>query len=161
PTSYRFEVDTPLHGRAWWTSVEKIAEPGRMATVEARAAGRHEAEFTLTNVAGMVFTPDPEVFDLTRRLVVRVNGKRVFSGEIRGDRQLRLTPSSARKEPARGAALSAWRNHPVATAAEQLEIGGDESLLGCAPPLERTSPSTTGATTGGCRFRRARWISST
>jgi predicted esterase len=130
PKSYRFDVDTPLHGRAWWTTVQKIQVPGRMASVEARASGRHLAEFTLTNVSQLLFAPDPEVFDLTRPLTVHVNGKRVFSGAIRAGHQLSLTPSTAAEIPLRVAPIAAPRTHPVATAPEPLDIAGDESPLG-------------------------------
>jgi predicted esterase len=130
PTSYRFDVDTPLHGRAWWTDVERISEPGRMARVEARAEGRGVAAFTLTNVARFTFAPDPAVFDLGRPLTVRVNGQPVFTGAIGAGKRLRITGRAAELVDAEPHPLAAWRQHTVATAPEPLAIAGDESPLG-------------------------------
>lgn len=130
PKSYAFDIDTPLHGRAWWTTVEQIAEPGRMARIEARAESPHQVDFTLTNIAAMTFAPDPAVFDLSARLQVRVNGKRVFSGRLRDNEHLRVTPASAaRIASAQTPPLASWRRHPVANAAEEIDMAGDESRL--------------------------------
>src|SRR5579862_1342468 len=36
PKTFTFEVDTLLHSRAYWVTVETIAQPGKMAVVKAR-----------------------------------------------------------------------------------------------------------------------------
>ena len=125
PRQYVFEVDTPLHGRAWWSSVESVAEPGSIAVVKARAEG-NRAIFDVTNVAELVFLPDGEVFDLNRPVRVEVNGKRVFEGALTAEQEL---PIGGQPRPRRRFSLAAWRNHPVAQAPHALDIGGTESPL--------------------------------
>jgi hypothetical protein len=125
PRQYVFEVDTPLHGRAYWSSVEAIAEPGKMAVVKARAEA-NRAIFDLTNVAELVFLPDSQVFDLNRPVRVEVNGRRVFEGLLTGQQEL---PIGGSPRPRRACSLTAWRNHPVAQAPQALDIQGTESPL--------------------------------
>ena len=125
PREYVFEVDTPLHGRAWWSSVESIAEPGKMAVVRARADG-NRAIFDVENVGELVFLPDGEVFDLTRPVRVEVNGDLAFEGALTAEQEL---PIGGRPRPRRPYSLTGWRNHPVAHAPRALDIQGDESPL--------------------------------
>ncbi|MBL9209015.1 MAG: prolyl oligopeptidase family serine peptidase, partial [Opitutaceae bacterium] len=89
PAEYLFEVDTPLHGRAYWTDVTDLVQPGRVAVVRARAGGPRRVELQLENVAALTLFPDAKVFDLTGPLAVTVNGAAVFEGALPGDRQLR------------------------------------------------------------------------
>lgn len=37
PREFVFEADAPLHGRAWWVSVDAMAKPGRMAQIQGQA----------------------------------------------------------------------------------------------------------------------------
>jgi predicted esterase len=133
PRSYFFELDTPLHGRAWWTSVEKIANPGRMASVEAEAAADNVARFRLVNVTEFTVTPDAKVFDLSAPVEVIVDGRAVFKGRIDSGSELRLRGGprdwQARLEKRRVYSLTAYRTHPVAEAPEQLDMLGTEKRL--------------------------------
>ena len=126
PRAYTFEVDTPLHGRAWWSEVESIASPGKVAVVKARAEG-NRAIFDLTNVGELVFLPDDKVFDLGRPVRVEVNGAGVFEGLLTAAQEL---PIGGAPRPRRPYSLTAWRNHPVAEAPRALDIAGTESPLG-------------------------------
>lgn len=115
PRKYYFEADTPLHGRAWWTTMTRFTDPGKMAWVEAEAVDRHTARVRTENVLGLEFHPDSAVFDLSAPVTVEVNGK---AWEPR------------RYEAARAADLCAeWRTHPVAKAPETLEMLGTEKPL--------------------------------
>jgi predicted esterase len=133
PRAYFFETDTPLHGHAWWTCVDKIARPGRMASLEAEAPSGQRVRFTPTNLAEFSFTPDPKVFDLSEPIEVVVAGKTVFQGRIGSDAELRLRggPGSwqATLDKRRDVSPTAYRTHPVAEAPEVLDMLGTEKRL--------------------------------
>lgn len=131
PREYAFEVDTPRHGHAWWTAVEAITEPGKVALVKARAEGRGRARLQLTNVAALAFAPDPEVFD--GAIEVSVDGKRVYKGRLPAAQELSITGGPGRWKAAPRSrserSLTAWRTHPVAEAPERLDMRGLEAPL--------------------------------
>ncbi len=129
PREFAFEVDTPLHGAAWWAAVDVLAEPGKMAVIEARAENRHEARFALTNVAQLGFLPDPEVFDIAEPLQVFVNGRCVFEGRISMAEELIVSGDRTAVQPRREVSPTAWCNHPVAEAPELLDMLGTEARL--------------------------------
>jgi len=133
PTEYVFEVDTPLHGRAYWTDVTAMEQPGRIAVVRARAGGRRRAEVQLENVAALTLFPDAKIFDLTAPLAVTVNGATVFEGALREDQQLRLLKQGATWrttfETRQPVVLTGYRTNPVAVAPEALDNTGTEARL--------------------------------
>jgi len=131
PKSYFFELDTPLHGRAWWTTVERIAEPGRMASIAAEAGGENRVRFTLNNVAEFTFTPDPHVFDLSTAISGTV-GAAHFNVKVPRGKRLRLGGArfgAISLEPDAAPPLTAYRNHPAAEAPEPLDMQGTEKRL--------------------------------
>src|SRR5262249_51039741 len=134
PGEYTFEIDTPLHGKAYWTAVEVLARPGRKAVIHARAEARYRAHFATENIAEFVFFPDSEVFDLSRPLEVLVNDVAIFSARCGPDQELRIRRESAHweatLEPRRVRPLEAWHTHPVARAPEAVGLGGTEAKLG-------------------------------
>jgi predicted esterase len=133
PRQYVFEVDTPLHGRAYWTDVEAIAAPGKMAVVKARADGKNRAQLNLENVAALAFFPDPQDFDPAGRMEVAVDDKKVFSGAIAPRQELEIQGGAgkwrARLRPRREYYLTAFRTHPVAVAPKALTMQGTEPVL--------------------------------
>ncbi len=129
PRSYFFELDTPLHGEAWWTRVERIAQPGRMASIEARADSRERAVFNTVNVAAFVFHPDRTVFEAGAPLEVMVNGRGVWKAIITDGQDLRIAAGTARLVPAKPRNLTAWHTETVARAPLSLDMQGDEKLL--------------------------------
>lgn len=129
PRSYFFELDTPLHGEAWWTRVERITQPGRIASIEARADVRERAVFHTTNVAAFVFRPDRAVFDAGAPLEVIVNGRSAWKALIPDGQELRIAAGTARLEPAKPRKLTAWRTETVAHAPLSLDMHGEEKLL--------------------------------
>jgi predicted esterase len=133
PKSYFFEVDTPLHGRAWWTAVEKIAAPGRMASVRAEAVGKNAVRLELENVAELSFVPDPVVFDVGQSIAMTIADTVVAEKIIPAGQQLRLSggPGQWRAElqPARPEALTVYRRFPVAEAPETIDMLGTEKRL--------------------------------
>lgn len=132
PKAYYFELDTPLHGAAWWTDVEKLQMPGKMAAIDARADG-NTARLKLTNIAEFTFAPDAEVFDLAQPVTVQLDGETVFQGVIAPAQAVRFSWSgerwSAAVETRAPRDLTAWRTHPVAEAPRELDMTGDEKLL--------------------------------
>jgi predicted esterase len=133
PRDYVFEVDTPLHGRAYWTAVDAIATPGKVATVRAKAEGDRRVRLDLENVASLAFFPDAAVFDLAQPLAVVVNQAEVYAGMLPRDRQLRLVAAGrawkTTVEPRQEQDLTTYRTHPVAVAPAALDNRGTESLL--------------------------------
>lgn len=133
PLSYKFVAETPLHGRAWWTSVERFEEPGKMAYVQAEAAGRNTVHLRLRNVAEVDFIPDPAVFDLQKAITVTVNGVAVATEMFPAGHDMRLRNGSTqwRSEvrESRFIPLTAYRQRPVATAPESLDMLGTEKRL--------------------------------
>lgn len=133
PTEYVFEIDTPLHGRAYWTDVTALEQPGRIAVVRARAGGPRRVELQLENVAAIALFPDAKVFDLSAPLAVSVNGAVVFEGSLPDNRQLRLVQAGgawrATLEARRPPVLTAYRTNPVAVAPEALDNTGTEARL--------------------------------
>ncbi|MFN7923200.1 MAG: 5'-nucleotidase C-terminal domain-containing protein [Bryobacteraceae bacterium] len=130
PRRYYFEVDTPLHGAAYWTVVERMERPGEMAWIQAEAPGGNRAHFTVSNVAEFTFAPDYFFLDTTRPLYVTVNGRTVWTGPIPVEQQLRLTAGwTASLEPKQARELTAWRKHSVARTSGRLDMVGNEKLL--------------------------------
>lgn len=121
PKQYEFIVDTPLHGRVWWTSVNRIEKPGRIAVVKAEAEGNNRVRFTLTNVADLSFIPDPKIFRQGRRLAVVVDGNTVFDGRIPILRELKIASGRASVQPISPFSRTSFRTHPVGNAAESLD----------------------------------------
>lgn len=142
PAEYEMVVDTPLHGRVWWTSVEKMEKPGKVAVVKASAkAGR--AELTLTNVAELALTPDAALFRPAAPLEVVVNGARVFRGRIPPGQELLIAGRKGKLRAARPFSRVAYRNHPVAVAPQSLEATGEKAPL--ARWIAEAMRSATGA----------------
>lgn len=133
PKSYSFDVDTPLHGHAFWTTVEKLSEPGEVAELDAEVAEGNIARFKMNNVAAFSFVPDPAVFDANDEIGIVINGEESWRGKIAEDEELALQfdskkwTASPRKSILRP--LTAWRAHPVADAAEELTMLGTEKRL--------------------------------
>jgi predicted esterase len=134
PGSFTFEVDTILHPRAYWVTVEKIERPGKMAVVKGRAESRSLARLELSNVVAVCFWPDPKVFDAAQKLQLVVNNDRVFSGGVPPAQEVAVIrgPSAWKAEvrPRREIPLTTYRNHPVAIAPEVLDLSGTEARLG-------------------------------
>jgi predicted esterase len=134
PRTFTFEVDTPLHSRAYWITVDKIATPGKVATVKAHADSNQRAMLEVANVDGVSLWPDPEVFDVEQPLELSLNNERVFRGTLSASEEIHVARDSAgwksKVRPRREILLTAYRNHPVAFAPETLDLNGTEARLG-------------------------------
>jgi predicted esterase len=133
PREFVFEADTPLHGRAWWVSVDAMARPGSMALIQGQALEGNVARITTVNVAEFRFLPDPKVFDTGHPIRVIVDDTPAFTGSIPSGQELRLTGRPLKwKAEARKSRLVSWttyRVHPVAAAPEALDMVGVEKRL--------------------------------
>ena len=134
PKSFTFEVDTLLHPRAHWITVEAIARPGRIAVAKVRAEEDNVARLLLDNIDSVSLWPDPAVFDPGRPWRVIVSGAAAYFGSVAASQELVLTRAGTEWKtelrPRREISLVAYRNHPVATAVEPLDLSGTESTLG-------------------------------
>jgi pimeloyl-ACP methyl ester carboxylesterase len=133
PREYVFEIDTPLHGKAYWTWVEALAQPGMKAVVKAQTAEENGVFFETENVARFTFVPDPEIFELSRPIGVAVNGVSLFSSRMGANEELLLRGGpdqwQTRVQARRSVPLTVYRNHPVASAREKLDMRGTEARL--------------------------------
>jgi len=133
PKAYTFDVDTPLQGRGFWTTVERLATPGRIACVEAEAVADDTARFALRNVAAFAFAPDPIVFDRQQPIGVTIDGAECWRGLIPEKNELALRSEAgkwfATSRPQVSHPLAEWRAHPVAEAPESLDMLGTEKRL--------------------------------
>jgi predicted esterase len=132
PKSYVFDIDTPLHGQAFWTSAVALSTPGQMASIEGEALSKHELGLRVRNVDVLELTPDPAVFDSEAPLRVLVDGTQVWHDALAAGKTLRLARQDhgwqARLE-ARRTAPPGYRSHPVADAPEALDMLGTEKRL--------------------------------
>jgi len=119
PEAYVFEVDTPLHGTAWYTAVKRIAKPGRIGVVK-----YEKGALQLENVAEIAYSGDGPV---------RVNGTEVFKRSIPAGQELLLTESggkwSGKLRVHKPEDLTVYRRYPAALAPADLEMTGPESKL--------------------------------
>jgi predicted esterase len=132
PKSYLFDIDTPLHGKAFWTKAIALTTPGQMATIEGEAISKHEVSLRVRNVDVLELMPDPEIFEIEAPLGVLVDGAQVWHAPIPAGKILRL----ARRDGAWQARLETrpisppgYRSHPVAEAPEALDMLGTEKRL--------------------------------
>lgn len=134
PKSFTFEVDTPLHPRAYWITVDAIATPGKIAVIKAAAPSNHEARLEVENVDGVSLWPDPAVFDVAQTLEISISGQRIFSGRVTATQEVAMTRSrsgwAARLQARREVSLTSYRTHPVAFAPDSLDLSGTEARLG-------------------------------
>ena len=122
PEEYVFEVDSPRHGAAWYTTVMRIAKPGRIAVVRYK-----QGALELENVAELAFHPAQHTGPL------RVNGKVVFKRPIPRGQELLLNESNGKWRTAlrlhRPDDLTVYRSNTVAQAPATLEMTGPEARL--------------------------------
>ncbi len=122
PEEYVFEVDTPLHGAAWYTTVSRIAKPGRIAVVRYK-----QGALDLENVAELAFHTAQDAGPL------RVNGKVVFKRPIPPGQELVLSQSNGKWRTAlrkhHDEDLTVYRRHAAAQAPATLAMTGPEARL--------------------------------
>lgn len=130
PRRYVYETDTPLHGCAFWTCLHEFARPGQAAMIQAEAPGGNRVNLTLSNVAEFTFTPDSTFLDTTKAIPLAINGTIIWSAPIPLDKQLRITHGwTATLEPIQPRHIT-WRQHPIATAPQELNMLGIQKTLG-------------------------------
>jgi predicted esterase len=134
PKKFTFEIDTPLHPRAYWITAQTIAHPGKVATISASAISKHTARLELDNVAALSVWPDPAIFDPAEELQVQIENNTVFSGRVSPTNEVTLMRGAggwnAEVQPRRELSLTDYRTHPVAAAREPLDHSGTQSRLG-------------------------------
>jgi predicted esterase len=132
PREYAFVVDTPFHGQAYWTRVDALANPTRIASLAVRL---EEARIQVQpeNVKCFVVFAEPAIMPLDREVSVSVGGKRVWAGRLRADQEIRLDNADGRWT----ASLSAQKRREltdlgrtrVGTAPRRLSMAGVEAPL--------------------------------
>ena len=135
PQSFKLEVDTPLHPRAYWITHTSIAQPGTVATVTAQATSNRTAQLEVANVAAVSVWPDPAIFDPTVAFEIQIAGQAVYRGVVPREHEVALTRRTnrwmAEVQPRQPQPIPHLRAHPVATARHSLDHSGTASTLGC------------------------------
>ena len=90
PRHVSYRAYLPLHGRAYWTEIQKIERIGWFAGIEARIEDDNRIAVTLTNASAAALRPEPELLRLDATIRVTVNGRGVFAGPCRADQEIRL-----------------------------------------------------------------------
>jgi predicted esterase len=131
---YTFVADTPLHGEAYSTSIDRIAHPGRIASVTVQIGTDSRIKIRTDNVATLAVFPDPTLLNPENGFRVDLNGDPVFDGRLAANEELDLeyAPAGwkAAARPRRDRNLRQWHIHPVGTAPAEIPIEGTESPLG-------------------------------
>ncbi|MEY4941152.1 MAG: hypothetical protein RIQ93_2887 [Verrucomicrobiota bacterium] len=134
PKSFTFEVDTLLHPRAYWITVDALTMPGKIGRVKAHATTARDARLEVENLDGVSMWPDPAVFDVGQAIDISVGGQRIFSGRVAETQEVAMkhgrTGWEAKLQPRRPVSLTAYRTHPVAFAPESMNLSGTEARLG-------------------------------
>ncbi len=74
PRSVVFHAHLPIHGRAYWTEIREIADPGPPAKLQADVLDNHTLRIQVENATRIALFPEPELFDLSAPIQVTVNG---------------------------------------------------------------------------------------
>lgn len=134
PAEFVFEVDTPLHPQAYWVTVDRLATPGRVGVVRARAVSPRAAELALEHIDAVAVWRDPAVFAAEGPFAVTIAGRPVFEGAVGVTEEVALRRHrddwTAEVRPRREVSVTDYRRHPVAKAHAALDHSGTESTLG-------------------------------
>jgi hypothetical protein len=125
----------PVHGRAYWTEIQKLKEIGGFAEIDARIEDGHRITVTLANATQVVLRPESELLDLTKPITVTVNGASVFSATCGTGEEIRISEKDgsfiAEAAPRMIRCRTAWRGHPIGTVVSAPEWKGTaETALG-------------------------------
>ncbi|MFB3902384.1 MAG: 5'-nucleotidase C-terminal domain-containing protein [Acidobacteriota bacterium] len=131
PREFTFVVDSPLHGRAYWTRVDQLTEPGRVGVIKARVHG-NQVFLDPSGIRSFSLLPDPAVLPLNQTLKIVLNGQ-TFEERVREDEELcfRLSGNrwACRSEPFKTDYLTRRWRVPVGSARAQLDMRGIEAPL--------------------------------
>jgi len=135
PRDYTFAADTPMHGRAYSTAIDRISQPGRIATITVHIGTDALMTIRPENVALFSVLPDPTLLPPNEKFRVTLDGKEIFDGQVAENEEVRcertsLTEWRVTVVPRRERDLLRWRINPVGTAPAEIVIEGTESPLG-------------------------------
>jgi len=91
PDHVSLRAYTPIHGRAYWVEIRKIAQPGRPASVEARVGNGNVLDIGIENAASVALFPVPELLDLGTPIQVTANGTDLDRVSCGSEDEIRLT----------------------------------------------------------------------
>ncbi|HLF92591.1 MAG TPA: 5'-nucleotidase C-terminal domain-containing protein [Planctomycetota bacterium] len=132
PREYEYSTESPLHGAAYSTAIDRLAKPGRVGTLSVRIEKEGIVSVRPANVAAFAVLPDPELLDLAGPVRVLVEGVEAWSGRVTDRQEVRLT----RRENGWTATVGerrgpvGWRSSPVAVADQAVTMEGTEAPLG-------------------------------
>ena len=135
PSHVTHRTYLPIHGRAYWTEIQKLTSIGGFAEIDARIEKGNHITVTLTNTAQAVLRPERELIDLTKTIAVTVNGAAIFSGVCGENQEVRITAQGdgfvAAVAPRVVRSRTTWRGQPIAAVVSAPDwIGAAETPLG-------------------------------
>jgi len=134
PREYVFAALSPMHGRAYCTAIDRIAEPGAVGTLDVRIEGKGTVRVRTKNVAAFAVFPEPRLMDLTGTIAVRVDETTAFEGPVDERSEIRCVFDKGAgwkgsRAQQRRRDLTAWRTHPVASSDGEVGMQGFEAPL--------------------------------
>ena len=134
PRRYVFSALTPMHGRAYSTSVDRIARPGTVGSLDVRIDEGNRIHVAPVNVAAFAVAPEGTLVDLAAPVRVAIDGTAAFEGKLAADQELRCEcdPAGgwkARVAERRPVDRTRWRANPVAVSERELRMDGVEAPL--------------------------------
>ncbi len=91
PQRVLFRAYLPFQGRAYWTEIVEILEPGYYAEIDANLQADNLIEVAVRNARRITLRPEAELMDLTQPIQVSVNGNLAFAGDCTAAQEIRLT----------------------------------------------------------------------
>jgi pimeloyl-ACP methyl ester carboxylesterase len=125
----------PVHGRAYWTEIQKLTTVGGFAELDACIEEGNRIAVTLANTAQAALRPESELLDLTKPITVTVNGAAALSAVCGNDQEIRITAKGggfvAAAVPRVVRRRTEWRGHPIGTVVSTPDWKGTaETALG-------------------------------
>ena len=128
PKRVTFRALFPIHGKAYWTDIQEIAEIGPPAEIDVRIQEGNTIAATIDNATRVALRPEPELLDMAKPIRVTVGGKVAFRGVCTAEQEIRLGFAdglwTGSVVPRTVRPLTAYRTHKIGTVVEPPTQGG-------------------------------------
>jgi len=119
PKRVTFRAYLPIHGKAYWTEIQKIDRLGHFAEIDATIQPDNRVEVSIKNAKRVALRPESELLNMAKPISVAVNGKQVFTGLCSEEQEIRLTfvdgAWTGTVGPRKVRPLLAYRTHKIGT----------------------------------------------
>ncbi len=119
PRSITHRAYVPIHGRAYWTEIRELAEPGPPAKLQADAQNGNTISLQLENTISVALFPPTDLLDLATPVHLSINGTPLPDLTCGPEEEIRLRLTgntwTAETGPRTLRPLTAYRTHRVGT----------------------------------------------